>query len=259
VLRLRKNRGFAEGNNVGIRRCLSGNADYIVLLNQDTVVDPHWLSELVRAAQANPSVGVWNPMVYDYEGQALDAGFRSRAFQNPDFARDFGQGRLRDVYALPDATGSALMLGRRTIEAVGLFDPTYFAYYEETDLCRRARLAGFQVGLASRGRVRHWRATAHPEAMPWRSRHLRVRNEFLFTLKNPGQGLLRNALDDARLSLTRRYAGLTRRRLAVHLALTHLWMALNFPRIVLRRREEKRMIAKCEVRSAKWRPEEQRS
>lgn len=236
------NVGFAEGNNVGIRRALAQGSRYLVLLNQDTVVTPPWLGELMRAAEANPDAGILNPLLRNYEDTGLDRVFRELANWNEAFRRDLEAGRLAPLYDLPKANGAAMFVRREVFERVGLLDPLYFAYFEETDLCRRAALAGHRIGAAPRSVVRHWRATAHPESMPWRVRHLSVRNEFLFTLKNPGQGLVRNVLDYARLSLTRRYAGLSRRQLAAHMALTHLWIAWRFFRIVRRRREERRMI-----------------
>ncbi|MSS70123.1 MAG: glycosyltransferase family 2 protein [Candidatus Latescibacteria bacterium] len=236
------NVGFAEGNNIGIRRALAQGRRYLVLLNQDTVVTPSWLIELVRAAEANPDAGILNPLLRNYEDTDLDRVFRELADRNEAFRRDLTAGSPGPFYDLPKANGAAMFVRREVFERVGLFDPLYFAYFEETDLCRRAALAGYRIGAAPRSVVRHWRATAHPELMSWRIRHLSVRNEFLFTLKNPGQGLMRNVLDYARLSLTRRYAGLTRRRLAAHMALTHLWVARHFFCIVRRRREERRMI-----------------
>lgn len=236
------NAGFAEGNNAGIRRALGRGSRYLILLNQDTVVAPPWLGELVRVAEANPEVGILNPLLRNYEDTDLDRVFRELAGRDEAFRRDLEVGALGPLYDLPTANGAAMFVRREVFERVGLLDPLYFAYFEETDLCRRAALAGYRIGAAPRSVVRHWRATAHPESMPWRARHLRVRNEFLFTLKNPGQGLMRNVLDYARLSLTRRYAGLTRRRLAVHMALTHLWVAWRFPCIIWRWWKERRRV-----------------
>jgi len=224
VLSLTRNYGFAEGNNIGIRHLLSKGLQYIVLLNQDTVVHPSWLSELVHAARMNPEVGIWNPMVFDYEGSELDAAFRSRAFENTDFERDFQQGNLCSVYFLSDAVGSALMLHRQVIETVGFFDPTYFAYYEETDLCRRAISSGFQVGLCTHSKVHHWRSTAHPEKMTLQTGFLRLRNEFVYLLKDPEFTLAQNLQRYVTATVEKRYMHLGHlacltTALAIHLTL----------------------------------------
>ncbi len=234
------NVGFAEGNNIGIRRALDLGSRYVVLLNQDTVVTPPWLRAMTAVAEADPAVGLLNPLLRNYEDTDLDRTFRELAGRNEAFWSDLERGALKAYDDLPSANGAALLIRREVLERVGLLDPLYFAYFEETDLCRRAALAGFRIGAAPGGVVRHWRATVHPESMPWRSRHLTVRNEFLFTLKDPGRGMLGNIVAYTRLSFTRRYAGLTRRTLAGHMALTHVWIAWHFPRIVRQWREDRR-------------------
>ena len=243
LIRNPRNLGFAEGNNVGIRDVLARGSSYLVLLNQDTVVLPSWIRELVRVAEADPCLGILNPLLRNYEDTDLDRTFRELAGRNPDLLRDLAGGELKPRYDLPRANGAALFVRRKVFDRIGLFDPLYFAYFEETDLCRRASLAGYRIAAAPRSVVRHWRATVHPDSMPWPVRHLTIRNEFLFALKNPGQGLLRNLKDYLHLAVSRRYAGLSRTLLAVHMGLTHVWIAWHLPAILHRRARERRALS----------------
>src|SRR6185437_6497170 len=67
LIRNPKNLGFTGGNNVGMRNVLSRGTDYVLLLNNDTVVAPDFLAELVEVAESNPRIGVLNPKIYYFE------------------------------------------------------------------------------------------------------------------------------------------------------------------------------------------------
>ena len=142
-----QNLGFAEGNNVGIRRALARGADYVFLLNNDTVVDPFLLRRLVEAAERCPEGGIFTPKIYYHSQPARiwSAGVRwlegTMEFQH---VQDETQYRFdeRGVAATDYACGCALLVKSAILRKVGLLDAKFFLTYEETDLCYRARREG---------------------------------------------------------------------------------------------------------------------
>src|SRR5207302_10862351 len=72
LIRHRRNLGFAEGANVGVRAALRCGAEFVAVVNQDTWADPKWLTPLVRAAAADPAIGIVTPVQYDYEGRTVE-------------------------------------------------------------------------------------------------------------------------------------------------------------------------------------------
>jgi hypothetical protein len=194
VIRNRGNLGFAGGSNVGLRVALREGAELVALLNQDLRVEADWLARLVEAAEARPEFGILAPAQWDYEGRRPDSHFLAalaRADSRAAAAVGAGE-RWRDPVEVPTAIGAALVIRRAVLERVGLFDPLYFAYFEEADLCRRARRAGFRVGVIPGARVYHWHGLAHPEAMSRRASYLSFRNRFVFELKDPGRSVPAN-------------------------------------------------------------------
>jgi GT2 family glycosyltransferase len=168
---------------VGIRYALEREAAYVWLLNNDTIVDPLCLDALVAAGERDGRIGLLSPVLYDYDapdviqfaGTVLDLpGQRSPTLTSLDDPRARGQeGRL-------GLWGTALLIKRPVVDAVGLLDERYFAYVEDMDYCVRALQAGFATRLVREASVyhKHGFALAGPDA------HLReyliTRNEYLF-------------------------------------------------------------------------------
>ncbi len=238
LIRHRRNFGFAEGANVGIRAALHGGADFVAVVNQDTWVEPDWLGRLVAAAASDPAIGILTSAQYDYDGHALE----------PVFARLLaGTNGDHQFIDAPEVIGAVLLLRRAVLRRVGLFDPLYFAYFEEADLCRRARRAGFRVGLVPGSRVHHWHALRHPGEMSPLASYLAFRNQFVFELKDPGRPVRGNLL--AWLALSVREAayclhhpggvrpGLTR---GAALAVSQASVLVKLPRILVHRWREQR-------------------
>jgi len=132
------NLGWARGNNVGIRYALARGADYIVLQNNDTRVDPRWLAQAVQVAEADPRVGfVGFQMLQEYiQGE------------DPDGARFEALMVAWDGLQIEPArhiSGAALFVRAAVFDDVGLIDEALFFYGEEDDLEHRARQAGYKL------------------------------------------------------------------------------------------------------------------
>jgi GT2 family glycosyltransferase len=161
VIECGRNLGFAEGNNVGIRRALELEVDYVFLLNNDTIVEPDALTVLLAEAERRPNAGALSPLIYYDESEGLiwyaGAKFDPRRGRNRRHTgyREPDSGRYREVREVTHATGAALLVPRRVIEQVGLLDPALFLQVEDVDWTLRMRAAGYRAYVVPTARVWH--------------------------------------------------------------------------------------------------------
>lgn len=147
LLKQSRNLGFAEGVNVGIRYALRNNASAIALLNNDAVADKHWLGHLVKALEKS-NVGIATCKFVDADNKYID----STGDWFTSWGLPFPRGRGETVNAKYDnsnwvfgASGGASLYRAEMLKQIGLFDKTFFAYYEDADISWRAQLAGWKV------------------------------------------------------------------------------------------------------------------
>jgi GT2 family glycosyltransferase len=155
------NLGFAEGNDVGIRRALAMGADHVLVLNNDTEVDPGFLGPLLEEAARRPDAGALSPKILfaDPPGLVWFAGAeydprsgyngRHRGYREPD------DGRFDSVVETGRVCGAAMLVPREVFEKIGTFDSELFAYSEDTDWSLRAREAGYRHYVVPASRVWH--------------------------------------------------------------------------------------------------------
>jgi GT2 family glycosyltransferase len=150
---------YAGGNNVGIKAALDDGADFVMLLNNDTEVDPGLVMDLLADADAHDGAGLFAPMILDAGGRVwFGGGGVSRAL-GFTWHRRLGQSppsRERSSQATDYVTGCCLFARREVFESIGPLDEGYYLYAEDTDFSLRARDAGYQCRLVPRGRVVHY-------------------------------------------------------------------------------------------------------
>lgn len=165
ILQNESNLGFSKGNNVGIDAALQDDADYVVLLNNDTHVDEDWLTELVKVGEANKDLGVLGSVQLTYDGNEFNSWTRTVARDHLVELSDLSA--ARDWIPTRWVEGSCFAIKRKVIEEIGQLDPIYFMYYEEIDYCRRATAHGYKVALVPRSVIHHFRggtSTLTPES-----------------------------------------------------------------------------------------------
>ncbi|MEO8601000.1 MAG: glycosyltransferase [bacterium] len=159
VLALPENRGYAGGNNAGIRAALDAGADAVLLLNNDAAVAPDFLPPLLWTMNSHARVAAVASAIVRQGYETLDVAWLDIYFGH-------GLVHRRGVNALPGegfsdrrevevAVGCSLLLSGEALRAIGPFDDAYFAYHEEVDWCYRARQAGWQVHYQPYSRVIH--------------------------------------------------------------------------------------------------------
>lgn len=183
------NLGFAGGANLGIQRALQQGAAFVLLLNNDTIVDPAFLDELVDAAQNIPDLAAACPKTYFYDrpDEIYSTGgsyslWKGTASQTGRGQADHGQ--FEHLAERGYADGVCMLIPREALERVGLLDEDYFAYWEETDWCARARAAGLRCYYVPRAKI--WHKAERSQAKSNAFQYLYRRNALLFVRKRGG-------------------------------------------------------------------------
>ncbi len=154
-----KNLGFAGGYNAGIRYALEHGADFVFMLNNDTLAPPGMLEPLVEAA-APPDVAAAAPLIFyaDAPERVWSAG-AGRSPWTLELTENHGRAAGFEQQEQPVEreflSGCALLLKREALEKVGLFDEGFFLYYEDSDYSLRLRQAGYRLLLVPRARLWH--------------------------------------------------------------------------------------------------------
>lgn len=177
------NLGYAEGNNVGIRFAVQNGAEYIFLLNSDATVESDSLTRLIESAQGDMQIGILCP--------TITSNFdRTRSYVGAKINLDTGVGveierspeKLPEVLDTDYAPGCALLIKSEVVQEIGLFDPAFFAYYEDVDWSIRCKKAGYRIVAVPGARVYHkGTADQHVRKPPvstfyyWRNRVLFMR------------------------------------------------------------------------------------
>ncbi|MFC1998989.1 glycosyltransferase family 2 protein [Chloroflexota bacterium] len=161
IIRKSKNYGFTGGNNIAIRWLVKNSyADYFLLLNNDTTVDSEFITEMVKACEVNPEIGIGGPKTYYFDDPLrfqlvwfkVDMRFGKAYLVG---AREFDRGQYENITYVDYIAGSCFLIKRNVIEEIGLLDDSYFAYWEETDYCIRARRARYKIVYVPKAKIWH--------------------------------------------------------------------------------------------------------
>ncbi|HYA14072.1 MAG TPA: glycosyltransferase [Syntrophales bacterium] len=184
MLKSERNVGFSSGCNIGIK---ASRGKYIILLNNDTLVPKDWLSKFIGYAELNKDIGILGTKLLfaDKEkvinnagsyltdkGDAGDIGFREEDVWQYDYQRE--------VFSI---CGANMLIKRVVLNNIGLFDNKFFLYYEDSDLCYRARLGGYRILYLPEPSVSHHHAASSGEWSPLFSFHV-FRNKLFLHIKN---------------------------------------------------------------------------
>jgi len=156
-----KNYGYTGGNNIGMRYCLAHlQPDYLLVLNNDIVVAPDFLNHLVDAAEADPAVGIAGPKVYyyDYPNCIQSAGATINMWTGQVTSigcKQVDRGQYDNQREVDYVSGSCLLIRKNVVQRVGMFDESYFCYWDETDYCTRVRKAGHKIMYVPQARIWH--------------------------------------------------------------------------------------------------------
>lgn len=184
------NSGFAEGNNIGIRQSIKDDCQYIMLLNNDTVVSPDLVNEMLDVAKADETIGIVAPKIkfFDQPSKIQYAGGKlnlkiGRTIHLGYGENDKGQyDYCRQTYF---CTGACILLKTDMLKQIGLLAKSYFLYHEDSELCLRAARAGYKLFYTGKVSILHKESPSSGGYMNPISFYYSTRNSF-FLVKQYG-------------------------------------------------------------------------
>lgn len=161
IVETESNLGFASGNNMGIRHALRNGAEYALVLNNDTIVDPQLIKSFLASSTIERKAGIFGAKIY-YYSQPNKIWYAGGRWVNKlsQFIH-VGMGCLdngKDFVSVVETDyvcGCAFFIKAEVLRKIGLFDEKFFLTFEETDLCYRARRAGFKSLFIPDAKVWH--------------------------------------------------------------------------------------------------------
>lgn len=156
-----RNYGFAEGANIGMRYALANlGPDYFLLLNNDTVVDPDFVGELIEVALTDKKIGILGPKIYYYDDpeKVWFAGGNINYWLGRLWHRGIGRIDSRHFGVIADVdfiSGCCMLISRDMLSSVGLLDSAFFFGTEDYDISIRAARSGFRVLYVPGAKIWH--------------------------------------------------------------------------------------------------------
>ena len=154
------NLGFAGGNNVGIRYALKRRFDYVLLLNNDTMVDRNFIEPLIKVFQMKTKIAAVGSKVYYYDKPNVInfAGGKINLWKGtaPHIGiNQIDNGQFNEIKEVDYIAGSSFLIKTEFIKRLGLLDERYFLYAEEVDYCMRIKKSGFKIILTPQSKIWH--------------------------------------------------------------------------------------------------------
>ena len=188
IIQNKTNLGVAGGRNVGIGYALEQGSDYLLLLDNDTVVDQDFLIEMVKVAERDRQTGILTPKIYffSHPNKIYSAGgtlslyrcdFRLNGYDEID------RGQYDWIKEVEHVSGCCLMIKRQVIDEIGLLDENFNPYFgEDTDWCMRAKKRGYRILYVPTARI--WHHVVRKTSLSDQYLYLKGRNLILFMRKH---------------------------------------------------------------------------
>lgn len=177
-----ENAGFAEGCNVGIRRALENKADFVLLLNNDTVVERGILKGFLEASLKKPKGGIFGGKILRYSSFAtidhLGGMWSAKKAEFFSLGANDDSNKWKEMQVVDYVCGCLFFIKKEVIEKIGFLEKKFFLLWEETDYCYRAKKAGFEVWTVPEAVIKHKISASfsggkiHSDYFFWRNRLL---------------------------------------------------------------------------------------
>jgi len=154
-IRNEENLGFASGNNIGIRFALERMAEYVLILNNDTEVEPDFLEKLIEVGEKEEKAGILGPVIFNGGNKQVwfSKGIISWMTMKSEHSQKI---ETKDYYESDYITGCAMLVKANVFKEIGLFDEDFFLYWEDADFSLRARRTGFKNLVVTASWVYHY-------------------------------------------------------------------------------------------------------
>ncbi len=174
ILETQKNLGYVGGNNFGIRFALKKEFDYVLLINNDVLVDPNFLENLFSSAQKNPSYKILGPKIYfapgfEYHYDRYKKSERGKVIWAAGGQMDWDnilgsnigvdevdKGQFDQINTSIDfISGCCMLIESKIFNEIGLLDEKLFMYLEDVDFCQKAKLKGYELAYIPKSVIWH--------------------------------------------------------------------------------------------------------
>lgn len=201
LIKNKENIGFVGGNNVGIEYALEDKCDYVLILNNDTIVGTQLVNELVKTAELDEKIGIVVPKIYFEKGYE----FHKERYKKEELGKiiwyaggvmdwkniigfhkgvdDVDNGQYEKVEETEIATGCCMLVKSEVFKKVGLFDEKYFLYYEDADFSQRVKKAGYKIIFSPNAILWHKNAGSAGGSGSKLQDYYITRNRLLFGMK----------------------------------------------------------------------------
>lgn len=214
LLESKANLGFAGGNNLGIKQALAWGANFVMVLNPDTLVDGNLIRKFLKRIKTNPEIGIIGPKIYfapgyEFHKDRYDQKERGKVIWwaggridwNNVITEHMGVNELDgNQYNIASETetipGTAMFIRREVFRKIGFFDEKYFLYFEESDFCQRAKTAGFRLWYEPKAVIWHKNAQSSGVGSILQDYYI-TRNRLLFGFKYASLRSKFNLLEEA--------------------------------------------------------------
>ena len=199
IYRSKKNLGFGQANNVGLKYAVENGYDYVYLLNQDAWILPDTLQTLVSVAEKHEEYGILSPIQLEKDEKTYESLFYKYVICSDDLRcslheRIFNVEKLEEVYDISFAMAAHWLVTKRCLQTVGGFSPTFFHYGEDNNYIHRVFFHGFKLGLVPFAKAVHDSGMKSIKELR-DSAHYRIYNSELVYLSNPNtEYLIKNSI-----------------------------------------------------------------
>lgn len=181
LIQANENAGFSAGNNLGIKYALNNQADYILLLNNDTIITKDSINKMYISLNKHTDIGLMSCRIMYYEDKNLInyCGGRINYFKGT--AEFYNKGKEyissgNDFIYTEVATGCCMLMKSELIKEVGLLPEEYFMYYEDVDFCAKVQKNGYRIGVCLDAVIYHKESASSggkesPFAIQWNTRN----------------------------------------------------------------------------------------
>src|SRR3989344_1604388 len=253
IAKANRNLGFAGGNEFGLKHC---RGKYILFLNNDTLVTKSFLTELVSFIEKDEKLAVVQPAIlFHRPGESLHGKINSVGsfilnsgfLYHLNYGKEFIEKDYGESYEIYTAYGACFLANRKLVNKLGLFDPEYFAYFEETDFSHRVWLSGHKVKIYTKAVIYHKGAKTAQKLPTAFIQYHSFKNRLQTYLKNFNLGNLLKIFIPHLLvceisSILYLFVGKPGYTLAIQKAI--LWNIFNFGKIMAKRSRVQNLIRK---------------
>lgn len=189
VIQSGENRGYAAGNNVGIRYALAQGAEYVCILNNDVEVEPDFLQKMVSCLEEDSKTGMAGPVVYEFTDRNIIQTAGCSITVGLGQTKSSMQGKTRNdlpkgpVSYWDGLSGACLLIRIEALEKAGLIPENYFLFFEEMEWCMNVRKQGYKLAVIHAAGVYH-KGSATLKKTGTVSKYYLARNQALFVRRN---------------------------------------------------------------------------